>query len=209
MRSAAIALLAAVTAAAAAGAADAQDRGRRRGIDPRITLYDQPDFQGRSITLYGDASNLAGQGFNDRARSARIDGSWRLCEDKDYRSRCEPFGDDVRDFAPFRFNDTVSSVQQVGGRPGRGGYEGPAYGSDRPGAMRDGVEGRSVVFFRRPSRDGLDVAATDSAADAFCRSAGLSAAVYHDAAERGRVARDSEGRIVEDVPVLRDVLCRR
>jgi hypothetical protein len=204
--------LSALSVLALAPAADAQGRGERRpAVDPRITLYDQPNFQGRSIVLYGDAENLADQRFNDRARSARIEGSWRLCADKDFRSRCEPFADDVADFAAYDFAATISSLQQVGGRPGRGGFEGPAYdGPGRPAGARGGVEGRSVIFFRRPTIDGMDVAALgDQPAEWFCRQVGLQSAVYHDGAERGRRALGADGRVHEAAPVLRDVLCRR
>lgn len=203
-----VALLAFTVALAVALPAGAQSRERRRTGEARLTLYELPNFQGRSVELYADAPNLADVGFNDRARSARVEGSWRLCEDRNYRSRCEPFADDVRDFAPFSFNAMVSSVQQVGGRPGRPGFEGPSM--TRPVLGRDGVEGRSVVFFRRPSLNGTDVAANGQAsADAYCRQVGLGAAVYFDASDRAREALGGDGRVYPNAPVLRDVLCRR
>jgi hypothetical protein len=153
--------LTATLLAASALPSDAQERRReQRGMgEPSITLYELPDFQGRSLTFYFDVPNLADQSFNDRARSARIEGSWRLCGDKNYRSRCEPFATDVRDFGQYDFSNQISSLQMVGGRPGRPGFEGPAMLPERPAAGRDAVEGRSVVFFRRPSVDGMDVAA--------------------------------------------------
>ena len=196
-----------------ASSADAQDRKRHRTGEPSITLFELPNYEGRSMSLYADTPNLADQGFNDRARSARIEGSWRLCEDKNYRSRCEPFANDVRDFAAYDFNNRISSVQQVGGRPGRPGFEGPAYGGpgfERPVAGRDGVEGRGVVFFRRPSLNGVDVAAQGQAsADAFCREVGLGGSVYFDERERARTVVDASGRTYANAPALRDVLCRR
>jgi hypothetical protein len=178
--------------------------------EPSITLYELPDFQGRSLTFYFDVPNLADQSFNDRARSARIEGSWRLCGDKNYRSRCEPFATDVRDFGQYDFSNQISSLQMVGGRPGRPGFEGPAMLPERPAAGRDAVEGRSVVFFRRPSVDGMDVAAlSPSSADEFCREVGLNSAVYSYGRDRAREAVDSSGGVHRGVPVLRDVLCRR
>ena len=207
------AALALLTTAGAVAPATAQDGERRRPRSemPRITLYEQPDFQGRSIALYYDAENLAEQGFNDRARSARVEGSWRVCEDKNYRSRCEPFADDVRDFGRYDFAGKISSLQQVGGRPGRPGFEGPAFEPERrPVIGRDGVEGRSVVFFRRPTINGVDVAGFGQpSADAFCREVGLNGAVYFDERERVREALDPQRRPVQNVAALRDVLCRR
>lgn len=211
MKAPAAAVLMLATIAALATSADAQ--GRRRTGEPSITLYDQPDFQGRSISLYFDAPNLADQGFNDRARSARIEGAWRLCEDKNYRSRCEPFADDVRDFGRFEFSNRITSLQQVGGRPGRPGFEGPAVtrpDEGRPVAARDGVEGRTVVFFRRPALNGVDVAAAgQGSADAFCREVGLAGAVYFDERVRAREVIDAAGRSFSNAPALRDVLCSR
>ncbi|MEO6339366.1 MAG: hypothetical protein ABIO39_04955 [Caulobacteraceae bacterium] len=74
----------------------------------------------------------------------------------------------------------------------------------------NGVQGRSTVFFARPSMGGADVAATRTrAADEFCRRAGLNAAVFFDQSEQSRRAVDLDGRYVGNAPVLRDVLCRR
>jgi hypothetical protein len=214
-RAMALGLTAMIAAAGAATAVDAQDRDRRggRGGQPRIILYENPNFQGRSVSFYADASNLSDQSFNDRARSARITGSWRLCEDKNYRSRCEPFADDVADLGAYDFGARVSSLQQVGGRPDQAG--GPDWGSPGfpqagQGVGRDGVQGRSVVFFRRPTLNGMDVAAHGRvSADAFCQEAGFGQAVYFDENERARRAIDPEGQVVENTRALRDVLCRR
>lgn len=211
MKRFAAAILVLSTAAGLAAPADAQDRerDRRRGGDPAITLYSEPNFQGQSMSFYFDAPNLADQKFNDQARSARVEGSWRLCGDKDFRSRCEPFADDVRDFGAFGFSNQISSLQMIGGRPGRPGFEGPAV-LQPPVAGRDAVEGRSVVYFRRPSVSGTDVAAQGpESANAFCRQVGLNSAVYFYDRERAREALDSGGRVLQNVPVLRDVLCRR
>lgn len=203
----------ATLALAAVLPAEAQPDRRRGGPrgpqEPEITLFELPDFQGRRLPLYADVTNLADIGFNDRARSARISGSWRLCEDKNFRSRCEPFASDVRDFAVFGMDAKISSIQQIGGRVGRPGLETPYAGGERT-ASRDGVEGRSVVFFRRPTLDGLDVAGGGpEAANGFCRQAGLREAVYFDEGERGGRALDRSGRVVTGTPVLRDVVCRR
>lgn len=205
-------LLVALTMLAGTSAAEAQHRDRGR-VQPVVTLYELPNFEGRSMSFYADAPNLADQRFNDRARSARIRGSWRLCEDRNFRSRCEPFADDVPDLGRYAFNNTISSLQQVGGRPDqlggpewRGGYDGPA----RTGPARNGVEGRSVVFFGRPNVNGSDIAAGGPAsADFFCRQAGLGGAVYFDESQQSPRALGANGEEQRNVRVLRDVLCRR
>ena len=74
----------------------------------------------------------------------------------------------------------------------------------------NGVQGRSTVFFARPSMRGSDVAATRArAADEFCRRVGLGGAVFFDQSEQSGRAVDLDGRYVGNAPVLRDVLCRR
>ena len=107
-----------------------------------------------------------------------------------------------------------------------GGYRGGGYGGgrdddtdDRQGydrsaggygaANRDGVEGRTAVFFPRPTAAGRVLAARGRpSADQFCRAAGYSASIYFSQGERNRAAVDTDGRVV-DAPVLRDVLCSR
>ena len=87
---------------------------------PSITLYEGPGYSGRSITLYADESNLNGSGFNDRAMSVRVRGGvWKLCEDRDYRSRCEIIDRDTPDLGVYQFNRKVSSIGLEGYDSGR------------------------------------------------------------------------------------------
>ena len=159
------------------------------------TLYELPGFQGRSVVVNGSTNNLDNIGFNDRTRSVRLSGTWRLCEDSDFRSRCETLSGSVPDLRQ-RGISGLSSLQPVdnGGYPG--GY---------PGA--GAVQGRSVVFYPGPvsstysSRppwgygggNAYGYGTGKRAADDFCRSMGNREAVYYDNAGS----------------VLQDVLCRR
>src|SRR5689334_1488784 len=43
------------------------------------TLYDQPNFQGNSVTITQSAPDLGKWRFNDRAQSARFEGRWLIC----------------------------------------------------------------------------------------------------------------------------------
>ena len=178
-----------------------------------ITFYEYPDFRGRSVTVYGEENNFVEIGFNDRARSARANGSFLVCEDVDFRGRCERVSGDVRDLGYVGLSGRVSSARVESGgvgypgddpyRPG-GGYGG-AYGS----ARGEGVEGPTAVFFTMPRVNNSPVAARGQAsADQFCRAAGHGAAIYYSQGERMRDAVDQDGRMV-NAPVLRDVLCRR
>lgn len=104
------ALAAGLTAAAAgAGAASAQD-----GRPHSLTLYDQPDYRGASVTFYGDHASIGSTGFADRARSAQVLGSWRLCEGGGYRNHCETFSANVRDLSAYGLAGRVGSAQLLG-----------------------------------------------------------------------------------------------
>ena len=101
---------------------------------------------------------------------------------------------------------------ESGGGWDRPDYDRPDY--DRPGGgygspRREGVEGRTAVFFPTPRVNASPVAARgQGSADQFCRAAGYGAAIYYSQGDRTRNAVDQDGRVV-DAPVLRDVLCRR
>lgn len=228
-----VALLAGASTLAAAGAASAQQfqfpfpfggqpqqqqqqpYGAQGG--PSITFYEGENFNGRAVTVFGEENNFSDIGFNDRARSARANGSFLVCEDIEFRGRCERISGSIRDLNQLGFSGRISSARDERGggsygdrdddygdrdddrRGGRG-----AYGNPR----RDGVQGRSVTFFARPNVGGNDVAGRgQTAADQFCRASGFGGAVYYSQGERSRRAVDQDGRIV-DAPVLRDVLCR-
>jgi len=131
------ALAAAVLATAAlAGAAHAQPRND----GPRATLYEFPNFQGRSITIYGGDDNLQNDNFNDTARSAHFDGDWTVCSDAGLRGNCQRLSGDVADLDRFGLSRSVSSLRagSAYGQGGGGGYgrdPGPdrGYGDDRGG----------------------------------------------------------------------------
>lgn len=237
------AALLAAAAVTSAGAASAQpfpwpfgpsqqpSYGADRG-GPSITFYEGENFRGRAVTVFGEENNLNDLSFNDRARSARTNGAFVVCEDADFRGRCERIAGAISDLGRIGLTGRISSARDArfgggydGGAEGGygggyeggygGGYGGGGYGyEDRPrGAgygnpRRDGVQGRSVTFFARPNVGGSDLAARgQAAADQFCRASGLGSAVYYGQGERSRRAVDTDGRLV-DAPVLRDVLCR-
>lgn len=200
-------ILAAAAVLSVASAAAAQDWRGGPPPPPRATLYELPGFQGRqiSITAYGD--NLAGMGFNDIAQSARFEGRWRVCEDSGFRGKCQDLTGDVPDLAAAGMTQKISSLQGYlegawrRGADWRGGWNGRD--AARP------YEGARNVMFPYPSVAGFDIAANSSAANAFCRSMGLSSSAYYDGGERAPRALDQEGRYVGDTGVLRDVLCRK
>jgi len=216
-------------------------------VDGSVTFYDQPGYRGGSVTFYRSTDNLANTGFNDRAQSAQVRGAWRMCENADYKGRCEVISGNVPDLNAYTMGGRISSLQLIGpdqgppGRPGQplppppyndrypgggpGQYPGgvgqyPGGPGQYPGGQgpdngynddRDeGVEGRTTVFFARPTVRGSDIAANrPRVADEFCRRSGLGQAIYFDQSERARRAVDVDGRNVGPSAVLRDVLCRK
>lgn len=217
----------------AAGAASAQQSfpfggqpqpyGQAYGSGPTVTFYEGENFTGRQVTIYGEERDFARIGFNDRARSARTSGSFLVCDDSEFRGRCERLTGSIRSLDRLGLNARISSVREDrtgGGYPGgygedRGDDEDDGYadnGAGRGGPYgnprRDGVQGRTVIFFARPNIGGNDVAARgQGSADQFCRASGHGPAVYFNQGERSRRAVDQDGRLV-DAPALRDVLCR-
>lgn len=197
--------LAAAAILALAGAAQAQPS--RAGT---ATLYDQPDFQGNSVTITRSAPDLGRWRFNDRAQSARFEGRWTICEHDDFRGRCQEVSGAVPNLHTFGLMAQISSLEPVGRPPGPQGPPGGGYGG-RGGPGRDGrgIEGARTVFFPRPTVGGIDVAAGDRGADIFCRQQGLGRAVWFDSDERAPQAIGPEGQFVGRSTVLRDLLCRK
>ncbi|WP_374576074.1 beta/gamma crystallin-related protein [Phenylobacterium sp.] len=202
-------LIAAIAGAAGclAASASAQQYDRDRG--PMATLYEGYNYQGRSVDIYGGESNLAGMRFNDKARSARFRGDWRVCEDAGFGGRCQQVRGDVPDLGRIGMAERISSLQPD---TGYGGGSGGGYNPGRPpggGGQARPTEGFRSVFFPYPTYNGRDIATGNNAADAFCRSQGLGQALYLDSSQRAAQAVDAQGRYVANTNVLRDVLCRR
>ncbi len=111
-------------------------RGRPRVDDSRradpfgqsrralLVLFSDSRFRGRALELDGEAPDLADRRFNDVASSVRIlKGAWAFCEDAYFGGRCVQgrAGQEI-DFGALGFNDTVSSVKQLGsGQAARAG----------------------------------------------------------------------------------------
>lgn len=185
----------------------------RRG-QPMATLYEGYNFEGRSVDIYGDEENLSGLRFNDKARSARFQGQWRVCEDAGYGGRCQEVRGDVADLNRIGMAERISSLQAYsssgGYGGGYGGNYGGSYGGGRPGGGQSRpAEGARSVFFPYPDLDGRDIAAGDMSANAFCRQQGLGPALYYDSSQRAPSAVDGQGRYVANTTIIRDILCRR
>jgi hypothetical protein len=103
---------------------DRRDDGRPRYDDgyrryhgdrgPVATLYEGPGFRGRSVDVYGETSNLANTGLNDRVGSIRLgrrSGAWEVCKDSRFRGRCITIDRDVRDTNEIGMGSAISSLR--------------------------------------------------------------------------------------------------
>jgi hypothetical protein len=95
--------------AALAGAAGAQPSGAR------ATLFDQPNFQGASVTIVEGSPDLAARGFAGRAMSGRFEGDWTLCDSPGLDGRCASVSGDVADLAAVGLGRRVISLRESEG----------------------------------------------------------------------------------------------
>lgn len=136
----ALAVSAALLASGLAAPADAQRRGS--GENPTITLFDDLNYSGRSITLDGDAPDLRWVNANDLASSIRITGGqWEVCLEPDYGGTCQVIQQDLPNMSEWAFNNRITSVRAVH-RPPRDRREGVTLYSG------PNYTGRSVTLVR-------------------------------------------------------------
>jgi len=80
-----------------------------------ITLYEKPNFQGRSMTFSSRVASLNAVGFNDVAQSVKIDGprDWVLCESRNFLGRCIRVHLKEKDLKRQKFSGLASSIYPV------------------------------------------------------------------------------------------------
>jgi hypothetical protein len=124
-----------------------------------ITLYDNPDFRGTSVTFRDEIPDLRQHGLNDRATSLEVDGNqaWEVCRDVNFGGGCRVFSGSIEDLREEGWNDRISSVRPVGtARGGRGNMIG---NRNRRGGGR-AMESRLVLYdrpnYRGDARDILN-----------------------------------------------------
>ncbi len=87
-----------------------------------ITLFENPNYEGKSKTFTTDVPDLAPLGWSDLASSLKIArGRWEVCEDVNFAGRCQTFAGDQANLPP-ELSDKISSVRHVrrgpqGGEP--------------------------------------------------------------------------------------------
>src|ERR1700694_3853050 len=109
-----------------------------------ITLFEGPNFQGRNMTLRGEADNLDRTGFNDLTSSIIVrDGVWEVCVDAYFQGGCTHLRPGEYPQLDRRFDRSISSLRIVEERrseerdrvPERRGDEGYSRGGRGPQAM--------------------------------------------------------------------------
>jgi len=78
-----------------------------------LTLYELPDYRGASVTFYGDHAAIGSTGFADRAQSAQVIGTWRLCTGGGFRNQCQVLSGNVRNLGVYGLSRRVGSAQHL------------------------------------------------------------------------------------------------
>jgi hypothetical protein len=110
-----------------------------------VTLFADPEFSGRSLSLIDDVPDLRRYKFNDRVSSIRIPPgeTWEICQDVNYGNRCMTLTRSEPDLSRIGWSDRISSLRRMR-RSGSGGY------SDR----RFEPEGPGITVFTEPDYGG-------------------------------------------------------
>ena len=114
-----------------------------------LTLYLQPNFNGRQLTLRGHTPNLAAIGFQDQVSSLVVNsGRWELCTQPDFTGDCAIVGPGEYPVLDQRLNHRVESAREVGSyREQTGSYS--AYGRGSIELFgQPGMRGRSMKIDR-------------------------------------------------------------
>ncbi len=85
------------------------------GAGARAILYEGHGLSGRSFVVDGDVvSNLDRTGFNDRARSLRVEGGyWLFCSDAQFQGECLTFGPGDYPNLPREVDARISSGRRI------------------------------------------------------------------------------------------------
>jgi hypothetical protein len=97
---------------------DASAQGRDRGFGGYggITVYEDPDFRGDSVSFRDEVTDLRQNGLNDRISSLQVDGNqaWEVCRDINFSGGCRVFSGTIDDLREEGWNDRISSMRAVG-----------------------------------------------------------------------------------------------
>lgn len=117
-----------------------------------ITLFLQPNFTGRQVTLRGHSPNLASIGFQDQVSSMVVQsGRWEVCTQPDFKGTCATLGPGEYPVLDDRFNHRIESAREVGTYRETTGAYGP-YGRGSIQLFgQPGFQGRTLKLDRDAS----------------------------------------------------------
>ena len=133
--------------------ASAQRRSRGNYGYGGVTVYEDPNFRGDSVTFRNEVPDLRAYGLNDRISSIELDGNqaWEVCQDINFGGRCRTFTGTIDDLRQDGWNDRISSMRAAGYARNNGGW------SNNSGNSRNNRASRLVLYsqpnFRGSSRD--------------------------------------------------------
>ncbi|HPF24474.1 MAG TPA: beta/gamma crystallin-related protein [Hyphomonas sp.] len=91
--------------------------GRPGGWGAGLVLFPDANQRGDGLELNQDVPDLGAYRFNDRASSFLVSrGTWLVCEDANYRGRCEVLTAGAGNLKPIRMNDNITSIRRYDGR---------------------------------------------------------------------------------------------
>jgi hypothetical protein len=107
-------------------------RGRLGGYGG-ITVYEDPDFRGDSVTFRNDVPDLRREGLNDRISSLEVDGNqaWEVCRDVNFAGGCRVFQGSIENLRSEGWNDRISSIRAVGYARNNSNNRGEVWGNQR------------------------------------------------------------------------------
>lgn len=84
-----------------------------------ITVFDQPNFRGKSLTFERPVASLAAVKFNDLTASVQIKGKrdWVLCEHRNFFGKCVRIRAKEKNLKRLQFDGKVSSMYPVAVEP--------------------------------------------------------------------------------------------
>jgi len=121
----------------------------------QITFFDGDNFHGRTFTVDNVVPNFQPLGFNDRARSAIVDGgTWQVCEHADFRGRCVLLGPGRYDLSRMDLYKQISSVRPA---DSQAGYNAPQqYAAPAPAYQSPS----SYPYYQRPNEQLYEASVT-------------------------------------------------
>ena len=85
------------------------------GRPTQITVFERPNFQGRTLVFEHSVPSLAALDFNDRVGSVQIKGprDWVLCEHRNFMGTCARIRGKANSLKRFKLEGKVSSLYPV------------------------------------------------------------------------------------------------